>query len=158
MRARSIVIFERANHVKNSLNLYPRLGLRRYPSGGAGVALKGLNSLQYAIRPLGFNDPKIAVAKYYVKEWLFGVCAHLDSIATIGEANRRTRFQATRRQSSGHAAYGPSSVLVPRPLRSCFIWAIASVMASASLRRAGCKYPALMSLAIISRDAARKGD
>ena len=55
--ARSFLVFERANDVKNLLNLYPRLGLRRYPSGGAGVALKGLNSLQHTLRPLGFNDP-----------------------------------------------------------------------------------------------------
>ena len=47
---RSILVFERANHVRNLLNVYPRLGLRRYPRGGTCVALKGLNTLQYAIR------------------------------------------------------------------------------------------------------------
>jgi hypothetical protein len=57
----------------------------------------------------------------------------------------------TFRRPGGHAAFGPSSS-APPPLRSCFIWAIALVMALASWRRAGCKYPALISLATDARN------
>ena len=59
------------------------------------------------------------------------------------------RWHRRRPKQTGHPAFGPSSS-VPSPLRSCFIWAITLVMASASWRRAGFKYSALISLAIIS--------
>ena len=49
-------------------------------------------------------------------------------------------------------------VVCPTASRSCFIWAIALVMASASRRRAGFKYPALISLAHFTLEATRKGD
>jgi hypothetical protein len=56
------------------------------------------------------------------------------------------RREAAR--GSGHTTEGPLSL--PLLLRSCFMLAIAQVMASASCRCSGRKYPALTSFAIIS--------
>jgi hypothetical protein len=63
---------------------------------------------------------------------------------------------ATSLVTDAPAALGPSS-RPPQPLRSCFIRETAFVMASALLWAAGCKYPALTSLAIISRATGWKG-
>ena len=77
--------------------------------------------------------------------------------ACAANADSLLRWHRRHLKQTGHVALGPSSS-VPRLLRSCFIWAIALVMASASWRRAGFKYPALISFAIISLEATRKGD
>ena len=89
-----------------------------------------------------------------------GVTSHImepQPRRSAGCRSPRVVVKAGTGARTSHAAFGPLSSVTP-PLRSCFTRAIALVMASASWRCAGFKYPALISLAIISLEATRKGD
>ena len=78
------------------------------------------------------------------------------AISRSGRFDRRSWKGFTSLVTDALAALGPSS-RPSQPLRSCFIREIAFVMASALLWAAGCKYPALTSLAIISLATGWKG-